>query len=243
MALSEWSSTASNNATGVTGITWAEGQAPSTVNDSARELMAQIAVWLANPTSVPTIGAFTTGDVKLTLKTTADTGWVLMNDGTIGSASSGATTRANADTVTLYTLLWSNTADADCAVSGGRGGSAAADFAANKTLALPKSLGRALAVYGTGSGLTARALAHVVGSETLSTAELPAHAHAAGSYVYTVSDAGGAAAGLLAGQVGNTGAGAVNTGLAVTGTSGSIGSSTADSKMQPSVFLNVMIKL
>lgn len=94
---------------------------------------------------------FTTGDVKLTLKTTADTGYVLMNDGTIGSATSGATTRANADTQSLYTLLWTNIVDQWAPVTGGRGASAAADFAANKPMRLPKTLGRALAGYGTGT--------------------------------------------------------------------------------------------
>lgn len=92
-----------------------------------------------------------TGDVKLTLKTTADTGWVLMNDGSIGSAASGATTRANADTESLYTLIWNNVADQWAPVTGGRGASAAADFSANKPIALPKTLGRSLAGYGTGS--------------------------------------------------------------------------------------------
>src|SRR5205823_5859794 len=76
-------------------------------------------------------------------------------------------------------LLWTNTVDADCAVSTGRGASAAADYAAHKTIALPKTLGRALASYGAGSGLTSRALAHVVGEEThqLTIAELAAHTH------------------------------------------------------------------
>ena len=96
---------------------------------------------------------FTTGDVKLTLKTSADTSWVLMNDGSIGSASSGATTRANADTSDLYTLIWTNVTDTWAPVAGGRGGSAAADFAANKALTLPKTLGRALAGYGTGTAV------------------------------------------------------------------------------------------
>lgn len=94
---------------------------------------------------------FTTGDVKLTLKTAADTSWVLMNDGTIGDASSGATTRANADTSALFTLLWTNVVDQWAPVSTGRGGSASADFAAHKTIALPKTLGRALAGYGVGT--------------------------------------------------------------------------------------------
>jgi hypothetical protein len=125
---------------------------------------------------------WTTGDVKVTLKTAADSGWVMFDDGTIGSASSGATTRANADTEDLFTLLWTNTTDANCAVSSGRGVSAASDFAANKTIALPKVLGRALAVYGTGSGLTARALAAALGSEN---AVVVSHDHVASQVAHT----------------------------------------------------------
>lgn len=178
-----------------------------------------------------TATGFTTGDVKLTFKTAADSGWVLMNDTTIGDASSGATGRANADTSALFTLLWNNTVDADCAVSTGRGANAAADYAAHKTLALPKTLGRALASYGAGSGLTSRALAHVVGEEThaLTIAELAAHthnqqAHTAGSGLYT----------------GNSfNATLVDTGIATTST----GSGTAHNTMQPTLFFNTMIKL
>jgi hypothetical protein len=94
---------------------------------------------------------FTTGDVKLTFKIVADTGWVLAEDKSIGNASSGATGRAHADTADLYTLLWTNITDQWAPVTGGRGASAAADFAANKPLFLPKTLGRALAGYGTGT--------------------------------------------------------------------------------------------
>jgi hypothetical protein len=39
----QWSPTAANNATAATNINWAEGQAPSTVNDSARQMMADVA--------------------------------------------------------------------------------------------------------------------------------------------------------------------------------------------------------
>lgn len=165
---------------------------------------------------------FTTGDVKLTLKTVADTGWVLMDDKTIGDGSSGATGRANADTSALFTLLWDNTADADCAVSTGRGASAAADFAAHKTIALPKALGRSLAVYGAGSGLTSRALAHIVGEEshTLTAAELPS-----GTPTATTA------------QQGQSGANGL------TFVSAAAGAGTAANVMQPTVFLNVMIKL
>jgi hypothetical protein len=111
-------------------------------------------------------GPWSTGDLKWTWKATADTGWVILDDGTIGNASSGGTTRANADTSALFTLLWTNFANAQAAVSTGRGASAAADFAANKTIALPKALGRLMGVAGAGSGLTSRTVGVTVGTET-----------------------------------------------------------------------------
>jgi hypothetical protein len=111
-------------------------------------------------------GPWDTGDLKWTWKATADTGWVLLDDGTIGNAASGGTTRANADTSALFTLLWTNFADAQAAVSTGRGASAAADYAANKTIALPKSLGRLMGVAGAGSGLTSRTVGVTAGAET-----------------------------------------------------------------------------
>jgi hypothetical protein len=84
-----------------------------------------------------------TGDVKVAYGTSILSGFVRANGRTIGSATSGATERANADTSALFIYLWG--ADANLAVSGGRGVSAAADFAANKTIALPDWRGRALA--------------------------------------------------------------------------------------------------
>lgn len=63
------------------------------------------------------------------------TGWVRANGRTIGNASSGATERANADCENLFAYLW--TQDGNLVVSGGRGGSAAGDWAAGKQIALP----------------------------------------------------------------------------------------------------------
>lgn len=162
---------------------------------------------------------FSTGDVKLTWKTTADSGWVMVNDGTIGDASSGATTRANADTSALFTLLWTNFADGQAAVSTGRGASAAADFAAHKTIALPKALGRVIGAAGAGSGLTSRTLGVTVGSET--------HTHtgtteANGANITTASNSGQ-----------NTAPGS-HTHTFTTD---------AGSSMPPTVFWNVMVKL
>lgn len=81
-----------------------------------------------------------TGDMKLVYGTGVLSGFVRANNRTIGSATSGATERANADTSALFSFLWN--ADPNLAVSGGRGASAAADFAANKTIALPDFRGR-----------------------------------------------------------------------------------------------------
>lgn len=83
-----------------------------------------------------------TGDFKMVYGTGVLTGFVRCNGRTIGSASSGATERANADTQTLFEYFWG--VDANLAVSGGRGASAAADYAANKALTLPDCRGRAL---------------------------------------------------------------------------------------------------
>ena len=182
------------------------------------------------------VGAFTTGDVKLTLKTAADAGWVMMNDGTIGSASSGATTRANADCQNLFTLLWNNVANANCPVSGGRGASASADWNANKTIALPRALGRALAIAGSGAGLTTRNLGDTVGEEThtLTAAEMPSHTHSVPS----------GAAGSPNNAATAFGCGPFLTSATDGGqTTASAGSGGAHNNMQPTAFLNVMIKL
>jgi hypothetical protein len=85
-----------------------------------------------DPTAV-----FSTGDIKARLSAEILTGWVLLNGTTIGSASSGATQRANADTQNLFVYLWQNCPNAHCPVAGGRGVSGISDFSANKTIALP----------------------------------------------------------------------------------------------------------
>ena len=201
--------------------------------------------------------AFTTGDVKFTLKTTADSGWVMMNDGSIGNASSSATTRADADTESLFTLLWDNVSNTYAAVSGGRGGSAAADFAANKRINLTKTLGRALAAAGAGSGLSNRALGETLGEEEhlLDWTEMPDHNHSGTtgdqSADHTHQYDRGGTSGLSASAGGGT---PLSTNVNTT-SSGASGGHTHDfttdgagddaphNNMQPTAFLNVMVKL
>lgn len=157
-----------------------------TCSSAAASLLAQPDI--ASILSYLGITLPTTGDGKLTLKTAADTGWVMMNDGTIGSASSGASTRANADCQALFTLLYNNVSDANAPVltSGGAAstraaqGSASAAWAANCRMTLTKQLGRAIIIAGSGASLTTRALGEFGGEEAhlLATNELPAHQHA-----------------------------------------------------------------
>jgi len=90
---------------------------------------------------VPSVnGGFQTGDVVMSLAT-AKAGFVFASGQSIGSPTSGATQRANADTQNLYTLLWNNCSNTVCPVVGGRGATAAADFAANKALSVPDMRG------------------------------------------------------------------------------------------------------
>jgi len=93
--------------------------------------------------SVDPTTVYQTGDLKPRYGTGAHSGWVRCNGRTIGRSTSGATERANADCQALFEYLW--TADSNLAVSGGRGGSASADWAADKTIALPDWRGRAIA--------------------------------------------------------------------------------------------------
>jgi hypothetical protein len=208
---------------------------------------------------IPTVSPFTTGDMKLTWKSTADVSWVMMNDGTIGNAVSGGTARANADTEALFNFFYANFADGVCAVSGGRGANAAADYAANKTIALPKVLGRNIAIAGTGSGLTARALASLVGTETktIAVANLPASGLSIPSLSVSVTttvfgeqnqDGSGGNA-ILSGNnletaINNDVARAFGgSGSTGTGTTGNMGSGTAMDTMDPRFHGNVMVKL
>jgi hypothetical protein len=80
------------------------------------------------------------GDEKIRYGTGPLTGFVRENGLTIGSAVSGATERANADTQNLFVYLYG--ADPNLVVSGGRTGNALSDFNANKTIALPDMRGR-----------------------------------------------------------------------------------------------------
>jgi hypothetical protein len=84
---------------------------------------------------------FQTGDLMWLDQSGTRAGWVRDNGRTIGSATSGASERANADCEALFTFLWTTYSDSICPVVGGRGANAAADWAANKQITLPDKRG------------------------------------------------------------------------------------------------------
>jgi microcystin-dependent protein len=236
----------------VTAVTYAPAMTTTTAapGDNSTLVATTAFVTAAAPAS-----GFTTGDAKLTLKTSPDTGWVMANDKTIGNAASNATNRANADTVDLFTLLYT-LADADCPLytSGGvltpraTAGVAAVAYAANYAVALPLMLGRAIALSGSGSGLTARVLGHALGEEThqLTTAELASHNHGVTDpgHSHATDSSTGAQPFIQAISGGNSDAAGQAVHTSTTGiTIGYSGSGTAHNTMQPTVFLNCMVKL
>jgi hypothetical protein len=87
--------------------------------------------------SVDPTTVLSTGDIKFRATSETLTGWVKVNGQTIGSATSGASERANADTQNLFVYLWNNFTNAHCPVAGGRGSSGLLDFQANKAVGLP----------------------------------------------------------------------------------------------------------
>lgn len=211
-------------------------------------------------TALATLGVstFTTGMVMYTDDTVSPTGWVF-SVGTIGNAASGATTRANDDTWPLYSMYWTTRSNTLCPVSGGRGVSAAADFAANKTLGLPDRRGvvdvgrddmggtAANKVTTAGSGIAGNTLGATGGAQnvTLTTATLASHPHTTSESAHAHPSAA-AASGAQILAPGSTGAAAngSGTGGAVTGlTVLAAGGGDPHQNMMPAIITNKIIKL
>jgi hypothetical protein len=125
----------------------------STADNNTTNPDAGGAGWVQAPGQVPT------GFPMQWLSSTVPTGYVAANGLTIGNASSSATGRANADTQFLFAFLWANCAS--CTVSGGKGSTAAADYAANKTITTPPMQGLSLMGVDTMGGPTTTYLSGV----------------------------------------------------------------------------------
>lgn len=159
-----------------------------------------------DPDAVDADKLLSTGDIIFQLKAGTRTGFVRCNGRTIGNAASGGSERANADTEDLFTYLWDNLSDTICPVSTGRGASAAADYAANKTIGLPDMRGRApfglddmgnsagsiiASTYvGTGDETTAGSYGGA-DDHTLTPGEMPVHDHETLSQIRVTSAAAG----------------------------------------------------
>jgi hypothetical protein len=222
---------------------------------------------LLNPSLISIINATaSSGQVVFTLATSAPSGWLMFDDTTMGDATSGAN-HANVANLAVFTLLFNGVSDSDAALltSTGAGttraaqGTAAAAWAANCRMTLPLTLGRALGVAGAGSGLTSRALSHAVGTETVTIAQsglpniAPTFTGTANQPI-TVSSLG-----IGSGQdnpgigsttsfvvVGPGTAGTASGTFTATGTNSSINGNTTQTttpNMQPTTFLNAIVKL
>jgi len=219
--------------------------APST---SGNVLTSNGSAWTS---ATPAVSSAPTGSVFDYVGGTAPTGYVLLSGRTIGDATSGATERANADTATLYALLWDNMTNTEAPVSSGRGANAAADFAAHKTITLPDARGRVIAgkdnmggttasrLTSAGSGITGTTLGTSGGGETvtLTAAQsgLPSHPHTLNFPIYT---SGG---GSISPNFSETIAGSGN--LQSVASAGVTSASSAQSSTQPTLVLNKIIKL
>ncbi len=193
-----------------------------------------------------------TGDIKVSLNTSPPLGWVAMDDGTIGNVGSGAINRANKDTFQLYTTIYTSVTNDWAPVSSGRTPpgntmtAAIADFVNNKTLTLPRSLGRAMAGAGSGSGLTPRELGEYVGSEVITIDAMPSHTHGltvpfniiggTGPTIHKVDYASGSPSPPIYGIF------QTNTVL-TTAATGGVSPASDDGNMEPTSFMNVFIKL
>lgn len=174
-------------------------RARATSNDGARTFfdLGSVLALGASSGSAPSGGVdpnaiFATGDTMFQPVSGTRAGWIRDNGRTIGSATSGASERANADCQALFSFYWNNYSDAICPVSTGRGVSATADWAANKqitTLDLRgvgpvglDDMGNSAASrfagvpFTSGDAVTA---ASICGENThaLSVPELPSHTH------------------------------------------------------------------
>jgi len=173
-----------------------------------------------------------TGDWAWRPSSAALANHIVMNGTTIGSAASGASQLASATTLFVYKYLWDTFSNTQCPVSGGRGASASADFAANKTIGTFNMQATGIAgvdgMGGTPTSLytgvpivsgSATAAGSILGENlhTLVTSEIAAHQHAvflkdgqhshgigagAGVINYTGASAGGG--GTLAGTTAST---------------------------------------
>lgn len=202
--------------------------------------------------SVDPTAIYQTADIKVRYGIGTHSGWVRAAGRTIGSATSGATERANSDTQALWEYLCTNDTVLRATISGGYSGSCANDFGANKTIQLPDYRGRAIAGLGdmgntattdlttTYCGADPTVLGQACGAQNsiLVQGNLP-------NVNFTVNfGVGGITGGTSSSTFsGSGGALALTAPATLTATAASGGSGTAFSRVPPSRLVTVYIKL
>ena len=195
----------------------------------------------------------------------APPGFVMADGRTIGDATSGATNLADPTAQNLFLQLWLITNNTQCPVSGGRGASAAADWAAHKTLQLPNHSGRGMAgrddlsgtaanvwpgatVRGAVGGAVTGATGNITSSGNLSVSvgvsvsgSLGGAANPSGQEVAAAASGNGAAAVSHSHSV--TVSGTLNGGGTGTASGSVNGSSAAFNIIQPTIVVDVIIAL
>jgi microcystin-dependent protein len=211
-------------------------------------------------TPVDPDGVARTGDTKARYGEGFESGWARMNGRTIGSATSGASERANSDTQPLFEWLWNS--DPNLVVLGGRGASAAADWASNKQMTLPDFRGRVQIGHDVMGNIAANVVAdaNLLGKaigeamHTLTVAEMPAHGHtgstdAQGEHVHGIRGNVGTNAGTNGLRSSDAGPGTINQNTEPAGLHGhnvvvgNTGGGAAHNNIQPSGVITLYIRL
>lgn len=216
----------------------------------------------APPAPVDPDALYKTGDLKARYGEGFIDGYVRCNGRSVGTATSGATERANSDCQELYEYLWA--ADPNLAVAGGRGVSANADWSANKPIDLPDFRGRTIVGLDDMGNIPANIitgltdLGEKVGAEkhTLVTAEIPVHKHnitvnnSANQPIVIATQGGGSFNGAFPyalvradGTAGTTTTAADLPNHNHTATAADTGGGSAHNNVQPSLAVTVYIRL
>jgi hypothetical protein len=157
--------------------------APATPNSIPNKAYVDAAIAAA----VGALFTFKTGDIKYTLNGTLDAGFLFLDGSTLGDATSGAT-HVGVTFQPLYEFLWNNFNNTLCPVSGGRTGSATADFNAHKTLQMIDARGRVLAGADNMGGVAAGRLGPPSDAGGIMTAATPGVSGGQQSHVLTAAE-------------------------------------------------------